>query len=115
MSKLETQEEYKVVVAKESVKDWYNLDHSIQLLFKKKLKKLIYNPICPKNRLHGDLTNCYKIKLRRIGYRLVYEVRQDTVFLIIWAVGKRDKEKAYNDASQRLKAISIEECTLISL
>ena len=106
---------YRVMLTKESSKEWNKLDHSIKSLFEKKLKSIIHNPIIPKNKLHGDLSTCYKIKLNRIGYRLVYEVRDQTVVLIVWAIDKRDKSKAYETASKRLRAISLEECTEITL
>lgn len=57
----------------------------------KKLESLLVNPHIPKNKLHG-LTNknLYKIKLRSSGYRLVYEVNDDEITVIVIAVGKRD-------------------------
>ncbi|MDP1897385.1 MAG: type II toxin-antitoxin system RelE/ParE family toxin [Sulfurimicrobium sp.] len=45
---------------------------------------------------------CYKIKLQRVGYRLVYRVEDDTIFVTVIAVGKRDKLKVYDTAKSRL-------------
>lgn len=106
---------YRVMLTKESLKEWGKLDHSIKSLFERKLKSIIHNPVIPKNKLHGNLSACYKIKLNRIGYRLVYEVRHQTVVLIVWAIDKRDKSKAYESASNRLRSIALEECTEIKL
>lgn len=102
---------YKVLLTKESRKEWDNIDHSVKRLFKRKLSSLILNPIVENNRLRGKLSNCFKIKLKRAGYRLVYEVRSQTVVLVVWAVDKREDNKVYNSAISRLRDITLEECT----
>ena len=51
------------------------------------------------------LAYCYKIKLRRIGYRLVYRVDDDVVFVTVIGVGKRDKQKVYELAQSRLRTV----------
>lgn len=43
----------------------------------------------------------YKIKLRDAGYRLVYEVNDAIVTVLVLAVAKRDKNAAYTLASRR--------------
>lgn len=106
---------YKVLLTKESLKEWEKIDHSIQRIFRKKLSNLVINPIIVNNRLRGKLSNCYKIKLKRAGYRLVYEVRSQTIVLIVWAIDKRDDDKVYDSAVSRLREISEEECTKMSL
>jgi mRNA interferase RelE/StbE len=45
--------------------------------------------------------NRYKIKLRCIGYRLVYEVVDDEVVVIVIAVGRRENNAVYDDANSR--------------
>ncbi len=104
---------YKVLLTKESLKEWNKIDHSVQRLFQRKLSSIVLNPIIDNNRLRGKLSNCYKIKLKRAGYRLVYEVRSQTIVLIVWAVDKRNDDKVYDSAISRLREISIEECTEI--
>lgn len=47
-------------------------------------------------------SDCYKIKLRGIGYRLVYQVRDNELIVVVIAVGKRDKELVYKIALNRL-------------
>jgi mRNA interferase RelE/StbE len=56
----------------------------------------------PASRLHG-FENHYKIKLRASGYRLVYEIIEDEIVVLIVAVGKRDKNLVYHRASKRGK------------
>ena len=66
-----------------------------------KLKKLLENPHIKANVLSG-LANCYKIKLRDSGYRLVYEVEDSAIIIYVISVGKRDKNTAYKEAKKRL-------------
>ncbi|MDP1527318.1 MAG: type II toxin-antitoxin system RelE/ParE family toxin [Rhodocyclaceae bacterium] len=43
----------------------------------------------------------YKIKLRSIGYRLVYEVRDSRLIVVVVAVGKREGGDVYKVAANR--------------
>lgn len=105
---------YQVMLTPESKKEWDNTDHSIQIQLKKKLQKVRYNPIVPKNKLSG-MTDCYKIKLKRAGYRLVYQVVDDTIQLIVWAVDKREDSKVYDSALKRLDAMVSSELSELDL
>ena len=49
-----------------------------------------------------DFSDVYKIKLRSSEYRLVYEVNDFEVTVIVIAVGKRDKGKVYSKSKNRL-------------
>ena len=51
-------------------------------------------------RLSGKLDR-YKIKLRSAGYRLVYEVRQTELIVIVVAVGKREHNAVFKAAAGR--------------
>ncbi|MCT9515576.1 type II toxin-antitoxin system RelE/ParE family toxin [Acinetobacter baumannii] len=52
------------------------------------------------NKLPGH-PNRYKIKLRSVGYRLVYEVIDDEVIFIVIAVGRRENNAVYDEANSR--------------
>lgn len=54
-------------------KEWNKLGHTLREQFKKKLAERLEGPRVPADVLHG-MANCYKIKLKSSGYRLVYEV-----------------------------------------
>jgi mRNA interferase RelE/StbE len=43
----------------------------------------------------------YKIKLRSVGYRLVYEVRDEKLIVVVAAVGKRNRNEVYKTAVKR--------------
>ena len=47
------------------------------------------NPRVEANRLR-DLPDCYKIKLRSVGYRLIYQVIDQEVVVLVVAVDKRE-------------------------
>lgn len=80
--------------------EWGKLDGSIKVPLKKKLLERLEAPRNPAAALNG-MPDCYKIKLRQAGYRLVYRVDDDVVFVSVIAVGKRDKSAVYAAAAQR--------------
>ena len=86
----------------QALREWHKLDNSIRSQFKKQLERRLIAPHVPSARLRGaDMQNTYKIKLRDAGYRLVYEVHDRIVTVIVLSVGKRDKGEAYKAASKR--------------
>ncbi|MFW5392422.1 type II toxin-antitoxin system RelE/ParE family toxin [Yersinia sp. 2544 StPb PI] len=93
---------YAVKFREEALKEWHKLDKTIQQQFAKKLKKCSDNPHIESAKLRG-MKNCYKIKLRSSGFRLVYEVIDDVLIVAVVAVGKRDRSEVYNLASDRLR------------
>ena len=91
---------YKLKFLPTALKEWKKLDHTIQAQLKKKLKKLLISPHVPASQLRG-FANHYKIKLRASGYRLVYEVIENEICVLVIAIGKREKGKVYNQAKNR--------------
>ena len=91
---------YNLDFLEEALEEWNKLNPSIKHPLKKKLMKVLENPRVPKNKLSGH-SNRYKIKLRSIGYRLVYEVIDDEVIVLVIAVGKRENNSVYDDANSR--------------
>jgi len=85
----------------DALKEWHKLDGSIRAQFKKQLAKRLQAPHVPSAKLHGDLQNTYKIKLRDAGYRLVYEVIDQRLLIVVIAVGRRDHDEVYLTASKR--------------
>ncbi len=81
--------------------EWKRLDGSVREPLKKKLAERLENPRVPASALSG-MADCYKIKLRSVGYRLIYRVDEDVVFITVIAVGKRDKQQVYAAARSRL-------------
>ena len=82
--------------------EWRKLDRSIREPLKKKLAERLENPRVPASALSG-MPDCYKIKLRAVGYRLVYQVDDGVLLVTVVAVGRRDKNAAYLTAQGRIK------------
>lgn len=82
-------------------KEWDKLNSTIRLQLAKKLKERLANPRVDSDKLR-DMPDCYKIKLRSIGYRLVYEVLDGRLVVTVISVGKRERSKVYIAASKRL-------------
>lgn len=81
--------------------EWRKLDESIRKPLKKKLAERLENPRVPSASLSG-LKDCYKIKLASAGYRMVYRVDDDVVYVTVIAVGKREKNRVYEAAQERI-------------
>jgi len=92
---------YKLEFKKSALKEWHKLDESIKTQFKKRLAGRITSPHVVSARLSG-MQDCYKIKLRDAGYRLVYEVDDKRHVVVVIAVGRRDHDLVYNVAQTRV-------------
>ena len=92
---------FKLVFKQDAMKEWKKLDSTIKDQFKKKLKERLIRPRVESARLNG-LKDCYKIKLRAAGYRLVYEVRDNVLVVSVVAVGKRERNQVYKIAAKRI-------------
>ena len=93
---------YKLKFLPTALKEWKKLDQSIQKQFKKKLGERLSTPHIRASQLSG-FDNHYKIKLRTSGYRLVYEVIDKEICVMVIAVGKRESNLVYKKAKSRNK------------
>lgn len=84
----------------EALAEWKRLDASVRDPLKKKLAERLNDPRVPSAKLFGH-PDRYKIKLRAIGYRLVYEVQDARLVVLVVAVGKRDRNAVYKVAAKR--------------
>ncbi len=55
-----------------ALKEWRKLGSTVREQLKKKLVEVLESPRIEANKLRG-MPDCYKIKLRSSGYRLVYQ------------------------------------------
>ena len=93
---------YELEFKKSALKDWNKLGQPKKDQFKKKLKERLENPHVPSAALTGA-SNLYKIKLRQLGYRLVYFVEDNRITVTVIAVGKRDRNEVYDLALSRMR------------
>tara|TARA_Y100001972_G_scaffold112864_1_gene146967 strand:+ start:458 stop:739 length:282 start_codon:yes stop_codon:yes gene_type:complete len=91
---------YKLRFKEEALKEWGRLDSAVKAQFKKKLAERLENPRVPSARLSGHKDR-YKIKLRSRGFRLVYQVRDAELVVVVVAVGKRERDAVYRAAGRR--------------
>ncbi|MBS9427030.1 type II toxin-antitoxin system RelE/ParE family toxin [Photorhabdus akhurstii] len=91
---------YSLEFEKRALKEWKKLGHPIKEQLKKKLAERLENPHVQSARLRGR-ANRYKIKLRSSGYRLVYEVNDNKIILLVIAIGKRAGDAVYTLANER--------------
>ena len=98
-----TETKYSLKFIPEALDEWKRLDGSVKTVLRKLLKKRLENPHIPGSELHGDLQYCYKIKLRKQGYRLVYFIEDDTLVVLVLSVAKREDMEAYRSAIQRFQ------------
>jgi mRNA interferase RelE/StbE len=83
---------YELAFLDEALKEWRKLDNVTREQFKAKLAERLPNPKIPSARLHGAKER-YKIKLRSAGYRLVYQVNDRELIVLVVAVGRRERNE----------------------
>lgn len=93
---------YRLKFLPEAIEEWNALDGSVKQVLRKALKNRLEQPRTPGAQLHGDLCDCYKIKLRKQGYRLIYSVEDDVLIVLVLAVDKREDMAVYRSAVERL-------------
>ena len=85
-----------------ALKEWKKIPNEIRAQFKKVLERRLEQPCVEKAKLSAPLQDCYKVKLLKSGYRLVYTVNKNACFILVVSVGKRNKALVYNLAKTRL-------------
>lgn len=92
---------YELEFLEDALKEWKKLDSSVRNQFSRKLAERLTNPRVPSARL-SKMRDCYKIKLRKAGCRLVYQVIDEQILVLVVAVGRRDRDKVYKAAAGRI-------------
>jgi mRNA interferase RelE/StbE len=95
-------------VAKDDLKD---LDNSQRIQILKSVSKAVQNPLPQNeggyghplgNKRGNNLTGCLKLKLKKLGLRVVYRLQREQRIMEILAISARDDEEVYNIVSRRL-------------
>ncbi len=96
---------WKVDWLPEALKDLDDLDNSIRIKVLKAALKLEMDPINYGeplgNKMGLELTGFYKKRVAD-GYRIVYFVKEQQVYVAAVAVGKRTRSEVYKSALQRI-------------
>lgn len=91
---------YELAFHPDALEEWGKLDKSVRDQFKSRLKERLENPRVPASKLSSQKDR-YKIKLKSVGYRLVYEVHDAEIVVVVVAVGKRERNAVYKAAEKR--------------
>lgn len=91
---------FELAFLEEALAEWQRLDGTIRTQLKKKLAERLHTPRVPAAKL-SEHPDRYKIKLRSVGYRLVYEVRDRQLLVLVIAIGKRERNMVYRTAEDR--------------
>ena len=81
---------YRLRFIKSAFREWKKLDPFIRDQFREHLKKRLEHPHVASARLKGH-RDLYKIKLKSVGYRLAYVVKESEITVYVISVGRRDK------------------------
>lgn len=92
---------YKLEFLPSALKEWRKLGATVRNQFARKLDERLAAPRVPSARLN-EFPDCYKIKLRKAGYRLVYRVDDGRIVIIVIAVGRRERNAVYKTAAKRV-------------
>ncbi|MBT2571496.1 addiction module toxin RelE [Planococcus sp. ISL-110] len=86
-----------------SKEDYEQLDGSQNIFVNKALDRIKLRGMEAGQSLHGNLSQCNKLKNKKMGLRIIFREAEGTIQVIqIVATGKRDKEKIYKLAEERL-------------
>lgn len=97
---------YQIKFHPDAEKDLSKLNHSVRLLFAKKLSQIVNNPQIGKklgNKNNLNLTGLSKTYFDHKKYRIVYKVVENKVIIYIISIGKREGMSVYKEAYKRLK------------
>lgn len=92
---------YRLIFLRKAAREWNKLGATIRRQFERKLAERLVNPHVPADRL-SDHPHCYKIKLKKAGYRLLYRVHDDRLVVAVVRIGQRERGQVYDDLGERL-------------
>ena len=101
---------WKIEYIKEAQRDLQKLDAYNRRIILKAIEKTAQRPLPPPdgigkalgNHAAANLSGCYKIKLRDLGYRVMYGlVREGNVMKVI-VISIRDDDAVYREAERRI-------------
>lgn len=96
----------RVRLTEEAREDYFDLEGSARRVVAEGLKKLETEPDQRGqplgNRATGDLTTFRKLVVGDRDFRIVYRIEADGTVVIVWVIGKRADDGAYELAMSRL-------------
>jgi mRNA interferase RelE/StbE len=102
---------WSVVYTQDAKDDLKDLDNSQRIQILKSISKAVLNPLPQNeggyghplgNKRGNNLTGCLKLKLKKLGLRIVYRLQREQSIMEILAISARDDEEVYNIVSRRM-------------
>lgn len=102
---------WRVEYKKKAWEDFQELDASQKDQVAKAIRKVKTNPLPQREGGYGvelgnkaglDLSGCLKIKLKKAGIRIVYQLKRDKGRMVIVIIGMRAELEVYKEAVKRL-------------
>lgn len=105
---------WSVEYIKEAQKDLRKLDPYVRKMVLKAVEKTAEAPLPPPegigkplgNHASSRLSGFYKIKLRNLGYRVVYHLVLEGSVMKIIIISVRDDESVYKEAERRIQGMA---------
>lgn len=105
--------EWKIEYIKEAQRDLKRLDPYNRKIILKAIEKTAERPLPTPdgigkplgNHATSKLSGFYKIKLRNLGYRVVYSLVRDKETMKIIVISVRDDEAVYKEAERRIQEL----------
>jgi mRNA interferase RelE/StbE len=101
-----------LIYTKNAADDLKTLDNSQRIQVLKSVTKAVQNPLPQNeggyghplgNKRSNNLTGCLKLKLKKLGLRIVYQLKRDQGIMEILAISARDDEEVYSIVGSRLR------------
>lgn len=104
---------WKIEYIKEAQRDLKRLDPYNRKFILKAIEKTAERPLPPPDRIGKPLGNhatsklsgFYKIKLRNLGYRVVYSLVREKETMKVIVISIRDDEAVYKEAERRIREL----------
>ena len=104
---------WKIEYIKEAQRDLLKLDPYNRRIILKAMEKTAERPLPPPDGIgkplghhaSSNLTGYYKIKLRDLGYRVVYGLVREKEVMKVIVISIRDEEAVYQEAERRIEGL----------
>lgn len=96
---------YRVEFLPEAAREFEALDGSLKRIAAKQIDKLAVHPELGEvlgNRMGIDLSGCRKLYFGKKSYRIVYEIENNRLVVLIIGIGKRERAEIYREVARRL-------------
>lgn len=104
---------WKIEYIKEAQRDLLKLDPYNRRIILKAIEKTAERPLPPPDGIgkplghhaSSNLTGYYKIKLRDLGYRVVYGLVREKEVMKVIVISIRDEEAVYQEAERKIEGL----------